>query len=85
MRIVIDLKREANANVVLNHLFKYTQLEDTFAKNMLALVNGEPKVLNLKQVLGHYLDHQRDVIIRRTKFDLAKAETAVLWPPHAKS
>ena len=74
MRIVIDLKREANANVVLNYLFKYTQLEDTFAINMLALVKGEPKVLNLKEMLGHYLDHQRDIIVRRTKFDLARAE-----------
>ncbi len=74
MRIVVDLKRDANAQVVLNMLYKYTQLEDTFAINMLALVNGEPKTLNLKEILVHYLKHQADVITRRTKFELKKAE-----------
>ncbi len=74
MRIVVDIKRDANAQVVLNMLYKYTQLEDTFAINMLALVNGEPKTLNLKEVLVHYLNHQIDVITRRTKFELKKAE-----------
>ena len=74
MRIVVDVKRDANAQVVLNMLYKYTQLEDTFAINMLALVNGEPKTLNLKEVLVHYLNHQIDVITRRTKFELKKAE-----------
>jgi len=74
MRIVIELKRDANANVVLNKLYKHTQLEDTFGVIMLAIVNGEPKVLNLKEVLTHYLDHQKDIITRRTQFDLNKAE-----------
>ncbi len=74
MRIVIELKRDANANVVLNKLYKHTQLEDTFGVIMLAIVNGEPKVLNLKDVLTHYLNHQKDIITRRTKFDLNKAE-----------
>ena len=74
MRIVVDVKRDANAQVVLNMLYKYTQLEDTFAVNMLALVNGEPKTLNLKEILVHYLNHQVDVITRRTKFELKKAE-----------
>ena len=74
MRIVIELKRDANANVVLNHLYKHTQLQDTFGVNMLALVNNEPIVLNLKQMLEYYLKHQEDVITRRTKFELNKAE-----------
>ncbi len=74
MRIVVDVKRDANAQVILNMLYKYTQLEDTFAVNMLALVNGEPKTLNLKEILVHYFNHQVDVITRRTKFELKKAE-----------
>ncbi len=74
MRIVVDIKREANAQVVLNLLYKYTQLQDTFAVNMLALVNGEPKLLNLKQVLRHYIDHQIEVTERKIKFDLEKAK-----------
>lgn len=74
MRIVIELKREANPNVVLNLLYKYSQLQDTFAINMLALVNGEPKVLNLKQILRHYIDHQMEVVERRINFDLEKAK-----------
>ena len=74
MRIVIDVKREANPSVVLNLLYKYSQLQDTFAINMLALVNGEPKTLNLKQILRHYIDHQMDVVERRIKFDLEKAK-----------
>ena len=73
MRIVIELKRDANANVVLNRLYKHTKLQDTFGIIMLALVNNEPKVLNLKEILVHYLNHQRDVITRRTIFDLDKA------------
>lgn len=73
MRIVIELKREANPQIVLNLLYKYTQLQDTFAINMLALVGGEPKLLNLKQVLRHYIDHQVEVTERRIKFDLEKA------------
>lgn len=74
MRIVIELKRDANSNIVLNNLYKHSQMEDTFSIIMLALVNGEPKVLNLKQMLYHYIQHQRDVVTRRTKFELSKAE-----------
>ncbi|EQK40593.1 DNA gyrase, A subunit [[Clostridium] bifermentans ATCC 638] len=74
MRVVIELKRDANANIVLNKLYKHSQMEDTFSIIMLALVNGEPKVLNLKQVLYHYVQHQKDVVTRRIKFDLNKAE-----------
>ena len=74
MKIVIDLKRDANPQVVLNQLFSYTQLQTTFGIIMLALVNGEPKILNLKQILGHYIDHQCQVIERRTRFDLKKAQ-----------
>ena len=74
MKIVIDLKRDANPQVVLNQLFSYTQLQTTFGIIMLALVNGEPKVLNLKQILQHYIDHQSVVVERRTRFDLKKAQ-----------
>ena len=74
MRIVIELRRDANANVVLNKLYKHTQMQDTFGIIMLALVNGEPKVLNLKEMLHYYLEHQKEIIIRRTRYDLAKAE-----------
>ena len=74
MRIVIDLKRGANANVVLNNLYKHTQMQDTFGIIMLALVDGEPRILNLKEMLYYYLEHQKDVIPRRTRFDLEKAE-----------
>ena len=73
MRIVIELKRDTNANIVLNNLYKHSQLEDTFSIIMLAIVDGTPKILNLKQVLGYYLDHQKDVITRRTQFELRKA------------
>jgi len=76
MRIVIDVKKDANAQIVLNNLYRMTQLQDTIPINMLALVNGEPKTLNLKEVLVHYLRHQEEVIIRRTRFNLAKAERA---------
>ena len=74
MRIVIELKRDVNANIVLNNLYKHSQMEDTFSVIMLALVNGQPKVLNLKQILYHYVQHQKDVVTRRTKFELNKAE-----------
>ena len=74
MKIVIDLKRDANPQVVLNQLYSFTQLQTTFGIIMLALVNGEPKVLNLKQILGHYIDHQCQVVERRTRFDLKKAQ-----------
>ena len=73
MNIVIDLKREANPQVVLNRLYTFTQLQSTFGVIMLALVNGEPKVLTLKQVLHHYIEFQKEVITRRTQFDLNKA------------
>ena len=75
MRIIIELKRDANATIILNQLYKYTQLEDTFSVIMLALVNQtDPKVLNLKEVLVNYVDFQKEVIIRRTRFDKKKAE-----------
>jgi len=74
MRIVIELRRDVNPNVVLNNLYKQTSMQSNFGINMLALVNGEPKILNLKDVLYHYLQHQIEVIRRRTEFDLKKAE-----------
>jgi DNA gyrase subunit A len=74
MRIVIELKRDANPNIVLNNLYKHTQLQTTFGIINLALVNGEPKVLNIKEMLYYYLEHQKDIIIKRTKYDLNKAE-----------
>ena len=74
MRIVIELKRDVNANVVLNTLYKHTQLQDTFGAIMLALVDGTPKILSLRQMIHHYLEHQEDVIRRRTQYDLNKAE-----------
>ena len=73
VRIVIELKRDANAQVVLNQLYKNTQMQDTFGIIMLALVNGEPKILTLRQTLDCYIDHRKDVILRRTQFDLDKA------------
>ncbi|MCH5270619.1 MAG: DNA gyrase subunit A [Lachnospiraceae bacterium] len=74
VRVVIELRRDVNANVVLNLLYKHTQLQDTFGVIMLALVNNEPKVMNLLDMLSHYLNHQKDVVTRRTKYDLNKAE-----------
>ena len=74
MRIVIELRRDVNANIVLNHLFKHTQMQDTFGIIMLALVNNEPKVLNILDMLKAYIAHQEDVVTRRTKYDLNKAE-----------
>jgi len=74
MRIVIELRKDANANVILNQLYKHTQLQDSFGIIMLALVNNEPKVMNLLDMLGHYLKHQEEVVTRRTKYDLNKAE-----------
>lgn len=73
MRIVIEIKRDANANIVLNNLYKYTQLETTFGIINLALVDGVPKILNLKELIKYYIDHQKDVVTRRTEFDLARA------------
>ncbi|MCH5260596.1 MAG: DNA gyrase subunit A [Lachnospiraceae bacterium] len=74
MRIVIELRRDANANVILNQLYKHTQLQDSFGVIMLALVNNEPKVMNLLDMLTHYLKHQEEVVTRRTRYDLNKAE-----------
>lgn len=73
-RVVIEVRRDANANVILNQLYKHTQLQDSFGVIMLSLVNGEPKVLNLLQMLDEYLKHQKDVVTRRTRFELNKAE-----------
>lgn len=73
MRVVIDIRRDANANVVLNNLYKQTSMQSSFGINMLALVNGQPQTLSLKEVLFHYLEHQKVVIRRRTEFDLKKA------------
>ncbi|MEG0585431.1 MAG: DNA gyrase subunit A [Christensenellaceae bacterium] len=74
MRVVIELKRGANANVVLNRLYKHTQMQDTFGVIMIALVDAAPRVLNLKQILEYYIEHQKEVIVRRTKFDLEKTK-----------
>lgn len=73
MRIVIELKRDTNANIVLNNIYKHSQLEDTFSIIMLSLVNGTPRILNLKEVIHYYVEHQREVITRRTQFELDKA------------
>ena len=74
MRIVIELRKDANANVILNQLYKHTQLQDSFGIIMLALVDGQPKVMNILDMLHFYLEHQKDVVTRRTKYDLNKAE-----------
>ena len=74
MRIVVELKRDANEMIIVNQLYKYTQLQDTCAMNMLALVNGEPKTLNLKEILYHYIKHREEVVVRRVNFDLEKAK-----------
>ena len=74
MRIVYELKRDAIPNVVLNKLYKYTQLQTSFSVNNIALVKGRPELLNLKQMMAHYIDHRHDVVVRRTQFDLNKAE-----------
>lgn len=74
MRIVIELRHDVNANIILNQLFKHTQMQDTFGVIMLSLVNGEPKILGLKDLLTYYLKHQEDVVTRRTRYDLNKAQ-----------
>ncbi len=74
MRICIELRKDANANVIMNQLYKHTQLQDSFGVIMLALVNNQPKVMNLKDILTHYIRHQEEVVTRRTKYDLNKAE-----------
>ena len=74
INIVIDIKKDANARVVLNKLFKLTQLQTSFSVNNVALVNGRPKTLNLKEILEAFVNHRHDVVIRRTRFELKKAE-----------
>ena len=74
MRIVIELKRDAIPKVVLNKLFKHTPMQQTFGVNMVALVDNVPRTLSLREVIGHYVDHQREVIVRRTKYELRRAE-----------
>src|SRR5699024_2880213 len=74
MRIVMELRRDVNANIVLNNLYIYTALQTSFGINMLALVDGQPKILSLKQCLEYYLQHQQDIIRRRNQFELNKAE-----------
>ena len=74
MRIVVDVKRDGNANVILNKLFKYTALQSSFSVNNIALVNGRPKLLNIKELIAHFVAHRHDVVTRRTQFELRKAE-----------
>lgn len=74
IRVAIDLRKDVNASIILNQLYKYTQLQDTFSVINLALVDNQPKVLNLKEILVHYLTHQKDIIVRRTEYDLKKAK-----------
>src|SRR5207244_2807807 len=73
-RVVVELKRDAVPKVVINNLYKFTQLETTFAVNMLAIDHGRPKTLNLKELISCYIEHRREVVIRRTRFELKKAE-----------
>ncbi len=74
MRIVVELKKDVQPTIVLNYLYKHTQMQETFGVNMLALVNGRPQVLSLREMLYHYIEHQKDVVTRRTKYDLDKAQ-----------
>lgn len=74
MRLVIEVKRDGNAQVVLNHLYKHTQLQTSFPVNMLAIVDGRPRVLSLKEVMKAYVKHRREIVTNRTKFDLNKAQ-----------
>ena len=74
MRIVIELKRDAIPKVVLNKLYKHTPMQTTFGVNMVALVDNVPRTLSLREVIGHYVDHQREVVVRRTKYELRRAE-----------
>ena len=74
MRICIELRRDVNPNVILNQLYKHTQLQDTFGVIMLALVDNQPKVMNLLEMLQYYLRHQEDVVTRRTQYDMNKAQ-----------
>lgn len=74
IRVVIELKRDANAQVVLNQLFHYTQLQDTFSVNNLALVNNQPRTLNLRELIDQYIEFQREIIERRSRYELKRAE-----------
>ena len=74
MRIVIELKKDVYPQVILNYLYKHTQMQETFGANMLALVDGKPRILNLREMIYYYLEHQKDVVTRRTRFDLDKAQ-----------
>jgi DNA gyrase subunit A len=74
MRVVIELRRNENANVILNNLYKLTQLQDSFGINMVALVNGQPRLLNLKSIIEEFIYHRREVVTRRTVFELKKAK-----------
>ena len=74
VRFVIEVKRDASANVILNNLFKMTQMQTNFGFNMLAIQNGVPKILSLRQILDAYIEHQKEVVVRRTRFDKEKAE-----------
>lgn len=74
MRIVIDVRRDSNANIILNQLYRHTQMQSTFGVIMLVLVNGEPKILDLKDMIHYYIEHQKEVVVRRTRFNLNKAE-----------
>ncbi|MFG0227234.1 DNA gyrase subunit A, partial [Streptococcus suis] len=74
MRIVMEVRRYANASVILNNLYKQTSMQTTFGVNMLAIVGGRPKTLTLKEMLYHYLEHQKEIVRRRTQFDLEKSE-----------
>ena len=80
MRVVIELKRNENAEVVLNQLYKLTQLQDSFGINMVALVDGQPRLLNLKQILSEFLRHRREVVTRRTLFRLKKRVMKAILP-----
>src|SRR5205807_4699892 len=74
MRVVIELKRDAIPNVVLNKLYKHTPMQTTYGANMVALVDNVPRTLSLREMIGHYVDHQREVVVRRTKYELRKSE-----------
>ena len=79
MRIVYVLKRDAIPNIVLNKLYKYTSLQSSFSVNNIALVNGRPQLLNLKEMIHHFVEHRHEVVVRRTKFELKKAEDRVTY------
>ena len=79
MRIVIELRKDTNPSVTLNNLYKHTQLQTSFGINMIALVDGQPRLLSLKDALTHYIAHQIEIITRRTQFDLEKAEARSIF------